>query len=73
VDAATRQVPSQAYADWDQDFFWMSGYFSGAVWASIFLMYAPGRAAEDDGTSHDGHGSAHNQQTSGGPIVPSDV
>ena len=42
-DAASERRPTQFAGDWDQDMFWMSAYFSGAVLASIFLMYAPGR------------------------------
>jgi len=58
VDAATRQVATQVYAEWEQDVLWMSVYFSFAVWASILLMYAPGRVAQGTCADHSGGGGA---------------
>lgn len=64
-DSANRRVPSQRYDDWSADMFWMSAYFSGAVLASIFLSYAPGRITEEM--------VQEQQQESGGEIITSQV
>ena len=42
-DAAYTRHPSQTESVWYYNFFWMSLYFSVAVWSSIMLMWAPGR------------------------------
>jgi hypothetical protein len=41
VDAATRRVVTQAWADWSGEMIWMSLYFSVGVWVSISLIHAP--------------------------------
>jgi len=40
-DAATHRIPTSKWSAWKDDWFWMSFYFSFAVWSSILLMYAP--------------------------------
>jgi hypothetical protein len=50
ADAAYRRVPTQVYADWQAEVFWMSGYFSLAVLSSIALMFAPGRVRMEECT-----------------------
>jgi hypothetical protein len=73
-DAANTRNPSQLYADWSADMFWMSAYFSCAVWASIMLAYAPGRA-ETCNCSIRGLPLTDDQVAvpEGGPIVQSNV
>lgn len=41
VDAATRRIPTSDWEHWRSDWFWMSFYFSFAVWSSIALVNAP--------------------------------
>lgn len=40
-DAAVHRIPTSEWSAWRDDWFWMSFYFSFAVWSSILLMYAP--------------------------------
>ena len=34
-------IPSQSWADWKDDWFWMFAYFSGGVWVCLFMATAP--------------------------------
>lgn len=43
VDASTRWVVSQRWADWQSEVVWMTLYFSAAVWLSIALIRVPAR------------------------------
>eukprot|EP00756_Hemistasia_phaeocysticola_P040479 Hpha_TRINITY_DN16866_c2_g1::TRINITY_DN16866_c2_g1_i1::g.150393::m.150393 len=47
-DAATRRIETHRLADWQQDMFWMTMYFSIGAWSGILLMWAPkvGKAAK---------------------------
>lgn len=64
-DAAYRRAPSQVWSDWEQDCFWMAGYFSVASFGSILMMSAPGSVRLEACHCHEG---ADNDAT-GGPIV----
>jgi hypothetical protein len=68
-DAASRRAPSQEYEVWKDDMFWMSGYFSAAVLASIFLSYAPGRVTEEMPSANPGAAAI----AAGGPVVQGNV
>lgn len=37
-EAASCKIVSGKYEDWKEDFSWMLGYFSFAVWTSIYLI-----------------------------------
>ncbi len=41
ADAASRWIVSHHWHDWRSEVFWMSAYFSAAVWISIALVHAP--------------------------------
>lgn len=41
IDAATRWVVSHDWHVWSSEVFWMSAYFSAAVWLSIALVHTP--------------------------------
>lgn len=40
-DAAVTRYPTHEWSDWKSDCFWMTFYFSFAVWSSILMIYAP--------------------------------
>eukprot|EP00747_Dinoflagellata_sp_TGD_P026777 gnl/TRDRNA2_/TRDRNA2_132172_c0_seq2.p1 gnl/TRDRNA2_/TRDRNA2_132172_c0~~gnl/TRDRNA2_/TRDRNA2_132172_c0_seq2.p1 ORF type:complete len:304 (+),score=31.25 gnl/TRDRNA2_/TRDRNA2_132172_c0_seq2:338-1249(+) len=40
-DALTRRVPTDKWEAWQDDWFWMSVYFSLCVWSAILMMYGP--------------------------------
>jgi hypothetical protein len=42
-DAVVRQVPTQSWAVWKPEVAWLTGYFSGAVWTSLALLWLSGR------------------------------
>ncbi|CAJ1343881.1 unnamed protein product [Effrenium voratum] len=46
-DAAQHREPQTEWRYWQNDWLWMSVYFSLAVWSSILMMYAP-RIPNDD-------------------------
>ena len=47
LDVSTRWVVSYRWEDWRNEVAWMSLYFSGGVWASISLIYAPAPGVRD--------------------------
>jgi hypothetical protein len=51
-DAAYRQMATQQWSAWEDDFFWMSGYFSVACFTSIMLMLAPGQVVIEKCNCH---------------------
>lgn len=40
-DAATHRVVTHQLADWKQDIFWMTTYFTAGAWSGVLLMFAP--------------------------------
>ena len=40
-DALYRRVPTREWAIWKPEVAWLTGYFSGAVWISMFLITLP--------------------------------
>jgi len=51
-DALVRRVVAHKLADWKQDMFWMTTYFSFGAWSGILLMNAPRAKPQQHGTKH---------------------